>query len=350
MVSFYPGPSVLQPNLEHYFKDALEEGILSENHRSDAFMALHQKAVLAVKEYLKIPENYSVYFVSSATECWEIICQDFIDCKTVHVYNGAFGEKWFQYNQSLQNKNCHGFTFNQENVLPLNLVKKENAQVIHITQNETSNGTQINNVHLEILRNENPEAFICVDATSSLGGQDLPIGNADIWFASVQKCFGLPSGMAVLICSNKSIEYSKKRDQPFYNSVYKQEQQYAKHQTTHTPNTLGIYLLNKTIEQSKTIEILSQKLREQALRWYTLFSEHRVFEPLVLNPSTRSDTVIALKGSEEVIDKLKLTCRNQGYILGNGYGKDNASTFRIANFPAHQEKDILALQHIITHF
>lgn len=123
MVSFYPGPSKLTPNLEHYFHDALAEGILSQNHRSAAFMDLHESTVSALKNHLYIPSNYSVYFVSSATECWEILSQDLSKLKNLHLYNGAFGEKWYQYNHRLNPSSTHAYSFHPEDSIPIDGIK-----------------------------------------------------------------------------------------------------------------------------------------------------------------------------------------------------------------------------------
>jgi phosphoserine aminotransferase len=54
-----------------------------------------------------------------------------------------------------------------------------------------------------------PDALIAVDATSSMAGVELDWQSADIWFASVQKCFGLPAGMAVMVCSPRALQYAE---------------------------------------------------------------------------------------------------------------------------------------------
>ncbi len=350
MVSFYPGPSKLNPDLEHYFHDALKEGILSQNHRSPAFMQLHESTVTALKKYLGIPTHYSVYFVSSATECWEILSQDLSGLKNLHLFNGAFGEKWYQYNQRLNPSSSQGYSFHPEDRIPIERIEALLPEVIHITQNETSNGTRISFQDIKQIRTRYPHAFITVDATSSLGGQVLNISDADVWFASVQKCFGLPAGMAILICSDKIVDYCKEQPVPFYNSIKKQEDQYLKHQTTHTPNVLGIYLLNKIMTKGNTLGNISTTLETQARSWYEFLSKPELFSPLISNTNVQSSTIIAVKGKGKDIEALKKNCLDKGFILGNGYGEFRDTTFRIANFPAHQPEEIKILQNIIAHF
>jgi len=57
------------------------------------------------------------------------------------------------------------------------------------------------------------------------------------------------------------------------------------------------------------------------------------------NQATRSDTVIAVTGSEAAIQAVKKAAQQAGIMLGNGYGNWKNTTFRIANFPAITEPE-----------
>jgi phosphoserine aminotransferase len=347
MVSFYPGPSRLDPRLEHYLQDAFQSGMLSQNHRSPAFMELYENTWTTVRSYFEVPEDYSLYFVSSATECWEILSQELGQLKNLHLYNGAFGEKGFNINASFHPDTVIGLPFDQEESP---LAQTYHAEVIHITQNETANGTQLSVSWLEALRKKNPSSFIAVDATSSLGGQVLPMASADVWFSSVQKCLGLPSGMAVLICSKRLVEFSQKNNSGYYNSIASLEQQFQKRQTTHTPNILGIYLLYRALSERIKLSAVHNALKQQAQQWYQLVEQHPLFEPLIHNKEVRSDSIITVKGNPSDIERFKKHCAEKEYIIGNGYGADKNVIFRIANFPAHQASEINFLQNLFINF
>src|SRR6187401_2937293 len=142
MVSFYPGPSRVHDDIPKYVKDAHQKGFLSMNHRSYEFMTLCEKTISLLKEKLEIPTSYSVFFTSSATECWEIIAQSLIENKSTHVFNGAFGEKWFQYTKQLHPQ-AQGIFFDPAAELNTKELKQLNTELICLTQNETSNGTQL---------------------------------------------------------------------------------------------------------------------------------------------------------------------------------------------------------------
>ena len=199
---------------------------------------------------MNIPKDYTVFFTSSATECWEIIAQSVVQEKSFHIYNGAFGQKWFDYSKRLHPEAAaYSFSFNDK-IDPKKLVIGQGYGAICLTQNETSNGTQVTNAILRSLKKISSDSLIAVDATSSMAGIKLDFNAADIWFASVQKCFGLPAGLGLLVCSPRAIQLTNKvAERSHYNSITFMSEMMAKWQTPFTPNVLGIYLLMRVLEE-----------------------------------------------------------------------------------------------------
>jgi len=101
MISFYPGPSRVHDEIPTYVKDAARQGIMSMNHRSEEFMTISKRTIALLKQKLNIPKNYTIFFTTSATECWEIIAQSWITDKSYHLFNGSFGQKWYEYTHKL---------------------------------------------------------------------------------------------------------------------------------------------------------------------------------------------------------------------------------------------------------
>jgi phosphoserine aminotransferase len=344
MTSFYPGPSQIYPQIADYLQDAFHSGILSANHRSAQCMALVEETLGLFHEKLNLPTDYSIYFTSSATECWEIISQSIISPRFVHIYNGAFGKKWYEYAAKIAQNECIAIDFDIDDNFP-NFERKFD-DIICVTQNETSNGTQIRMKDLAKIRSENQ--LITVDAVSSMAGIELEWTLADIWLASVQKCFGLPAGLGILICSPKAKYVFKKSDpQKHYNSLTALDKNIQSFQTTHTPNVLGIYLLNRVLHQIPNISEASQRIKNQASDWYNFFENSNEWELLAKNKEKRSDTVIVVKADPEKIARLKQETEKEGLILGKGYGNWKDSTFRIANFPSINPLEIERLKACI---
>jgi len=341
MISYYPGPSQVHKEIPKYVKEAYNKGILSVNHRSEEFMQLNADTVRQCKEKLLVPEDYKVYFTSSATECWEIIAQSLITNMSYHFYNGSFGEKWFNYTKKI-NPTCIGYRFNTEAQLKIKeLDITDDDGLICITQNETSNGTQVSNKRIKSIRNQYPNQLIAIDATSSLGGVRLDISSADIWYASVQKCFGLPAGMGVLICSPAAIAKAKSiGENNHYNSLSFIIEKGEMNQTTYTPNVLNIYLLNRVLTNGKPIDKIDKKLKSRFKKLSESIDQLEGFEMLIKNDKAMSLTVLPIQGEANAVDQIKKEAKAEGLLLGNGYGDLKSTTFRIANFPALRNKDI----------
>lgn len=350
-ISFYPGPSKVYEEVPRYVRDAWQAGILSINHRSEEFIRMSRDTVKLLHRKLNIPSSYTIFFTGSATECWEIIAQSLITDRSLHFHNGAFGQKWFDYTSRLQ-PGARSIPFEVNEFPDFTPAANADSQtVICITQNETSNGTHIPNRQLQLLRKTAPEALITVDATSSMGGIALDFKAADVWFASVQKCFGLPAGLALLVCSPRAVNrFSSIGEKAHYNSLTFMKDMMDKWQTPFTPNVLGIYLLMRVMEKAEAIKTVEARLKEQYAQWVKFMAERRSLTHFVENPEVQSWTVVPVKCSPDVLQRVKKDAKKNGLLLGEGYGPFKAATFRIANFPALKKSEIRTLKQFLLRY
>jgi phosphoserine aminotransferase len=358
-ITFYPGPSKIYPSVAGFMQEAFENDVLSMNHRSEGFMEILKETIQLFRQKLEVPTDYSIYFVSSATEAWEIVAQSLTQSYSLHFHNGAFGKKWFHYAANIVPQASATWFDYQQSLVPYlfereiaikqhNLEQLAKADVVCLTQNETSNGTQLTNETIANIQSKT-EALMAVDVTSSMGGVILDWQRADIWLASVQKCFGLPAGLGIMVCSPKALKRAETiGDRLRYNSLLLIEDNFKKFQTHYTPNVLAIYLLMKVLGEIPTIQKIDKKITTQAKNWYDFFETKTDWEVLIQNTTVRSDTVIAIKGSIEAIKNVKTLTKQQGITLGNGYGEWKASTFRIANFPAITPYEIEQLKAVLS--
>lgn len=347
MTSFYPGPSQVYDQVPAYVKDAYDAGVLGMNHRSDECMALVSETQSLLRDRLSIPDDYHIYFVSSATECWEIIAQSLAVDGSFHVFNGAFGQKWFDYTRRIS-QHATSKSFDREELIPISSLKPKAEEVICITQNETSNGTQVNLKELSQLRKVFPANLIAIDATSSMAGIELNFSLGDIWFSSVQKCFGLPAGLAILISSPKAREkFLQINERNYYNSLTFIDEMMEKNQTPYTPNVLGIYLLMRSLTDRPSIRSTAEIIRGRFSEWISFIEQSR-FQHLIANPEARSYTVIPIRSEQQEIIKIKSSAKAAGFLLGEGYGDLKKNTFRIANFPALKDTELNALREFLT--
>ncbi|MFN3758371.1 MAG: aminotransferase class V-fold PLP-dependent enzyme [Algoriphagus aquaeductus] len=340
MITFAPGPSKVYDALPRYMQDAYMQGILSANHRSGVFMNLYQETEQLMREKLHMPADYKLLFTSSATENWEIISQSVVEKASFHIYSGSFGKKWLEYAKHIiPATEALKIEANQSIDVP-NLAIGEAFDLIAVTQNETANASQVPMSVLKELAEKYPEKMIAVDTTSSMGGIELDFSLADIWYASVQKCFGLPAGLGILIVSPKAIEKAKRKgEKGRYNSLNFILENAAGYQTHYTPNVFGIYLLNRVLKDLEEIQQVDTRLRERMLKLETAIAKSPKFRLLVDNEATRSTTVLAVSGSEELISSVKKAAEKEGMQLGSGYGPLKPTSFRIANFPAITDEE-----------
>ena len=344
MITFAPGPSKVYDALPQYLQDAYAQGILSANHRSAVFMNLYRDTEQLFREKLQVPADFTLLFTSSATESWEIISQSLVEQSSYHLYSGSFGKKWLEYDQHILPA-TQGQKLGANESIPVDQLQLgPEVDLIAVTQNETANASQVPMTVLKVLAARYPEKMIAVDTTSSMGGIALDFSLADVWYASVQKCFGLPAGLGILLLSGKAKEkVARKGEKGRYNSLSFMLENAASYQTHYTPNVLGIYLLFRVLQDMDPIDQVDTRLRKRMETLEQTISQSAGFQLLVDNPATRSTTVAAISGEEQAIVAIKKAAEKEGMQLGGGYGPLKASSFRIANFPAITDAEFMRL-------
>lgn len=351
MITFAPGPSKVYDALPKYLQDAYAQGILSANHRSAVFMDLYRETEQLFRDKLQVPADFTLLFTSSATESWEIISQSLVEHSSYHLYSGSFGKKWLEYAQYIL-PTTQGHKLGANESIPVDhLQLGPEVDLIAVTQNETANASQVPMSVLKALGARYPEKMIAVDTTSSMGGIALDFSLADVWYASVQKCFGLPAGLGILLLSGKAKEkVARKGEKGRYNSLSFMLENAASYQTHYTPNVLGIYLLFRVLQDIDPIAKVDVRLRQRMETLEQTISQSAAFQLFVDNPATRSTTVAAISGEEQAIVAIKKAAEKEGMQLGGGYGPLKASSFRVANFPAITDAEFGRLVDFLKNF
>ena len=327
MTTFYPGPSNVYPAVADYAAEAVRSGITSLNHRSAGFMNIVQETMRLLRLKLAIPDAYHIAFTSSATECWEVVAQSLTQQTSGHFVNGAFAEKWAQATAKL-GLPTWTFTGIEPADWPYLAVAHPDTDTLCLTQNETANGTQVAMNALAGFRKQFG-GLIAVDAVSSMAGIVLDWQRADVWFASVQKCFGLPAGLAVLVYSPTALARAEAiGERGHYNSLLVMHENFQKYQTPYTPNGLGIYCLMRMLETVPPIAEVAAQTKRRAADWYRFLEQDlagSVFAPLIaaqnkggnagaLVSVIRSDTVIAVSGASDAIAEVKKSADRKSVV------------------------------------
>jgi len=353
-IYFTTGPTELNPKIKSFIAEAFENDICSINHRSVEFMDICKDTVKLLKALLNIPDNYHVFFLASATECMDKIITNCVETGSLHLVNGAFAERFFKIATELNKKAQkieipygESFKFN-------NLKLKNTPELICITHNETSTGVTINSDEIYKLKKDFPETLVVVDVVTSVPYYNLDFSKFDCSFFSVQKGFGLPPGLAVLMVNDKCIEKvqclknSKINIGSYHNFISLYENSLI-NQTTETPNTLGIFLLGKVCEYliNYSIELVRQETEVKSEMIYDFFEMSNLGIPFIRNVKDRSKTVIVIDLSEKQKEIVKLLAEN-GFIVSTGYRNYKNTQIRIANFPQHKTEDVKRMLEILS--
>lgn len=351
-IFFTPGPSQLYPTVYGHIQKMLKKDLLSTSHRTVWFQETFKNAVSGLKNLLQIPTDYHIVFVSSGTEAMERIIQNSVSKKSFHFVNGSFSERWYEIAKELKKDPKKeevefGKGFHKVPTIP------PGTELICFTHNETSSGVAINLELIYAVADKYPKALIGVDTVSSAPYVDLDYKKLDYVFFSVQKLFGLPAGLGIVILSPRALKKTQllqKKGEAigtyhnFLNLVTAAKDNF----TTDTPNVFDIYLLSKVVAdfQKKGIGKIRKETEEKARYIYNFFDKHQLYKPFVKDIQDRSQTIIAIhvgKDGGEIKEKLEAN----GMTIGNGYGPLKDTQLRIANLPAVTMQDIKNLLKLL---
>ena len=341
-IFFTPGPSELYFTVFDHVKKAFSNQIPSISHRSIEFEKIYNTCIENLKVIFGLPNGYNIAFTSSANEIWERIIQNLIYDNSVHLINGSFSQKLYDFTK-MYRVNSEGYFFNKE---PYNIKNiKNDYQLISISLNETSTGIMCSNNTISQIRNKFNSGIIALDCKRGSPSIAFKAENEDTFYFSVQKCFGLPSGLGVWVYNEKCIKANEKKIElgeitGSYHSLQKLHQMSLKSQTPETPNILGIYLLMKVSEDiiRNGMNLLIKDTNYKSTLIYDTIKKHDLLECSIMNQEIQSKTIIVADtkiSSQIFIDKLKA----KNLIIGKGYGK-NDNQIRIANFPTHSKESI----------
>ena len=331
---FIPGPvKVNEDVLQQLARPTL-------GHRGKEYAQLHGETVEMLKKILFTDQNVFLS-TSSASGIWEASIRNCVDFNETVLCTccGAFSDKWADVATSC-GRNVEELKVEWGQATTPEMIDEKlsggNYAAVTLVYNETSTGLT-NPVYQisEMMKQKYPDVLVFVDAVSGMVGLPLHFDDLgwDVVFASVQKAFAIPPGLAVAAVSNRALEKSKNVPNRGY---YFDFQQFAKsaekNQTPTTPNIPHIMALNYQCEKLlaegmenvwKRHKEMGEFVRTWAKEKFDLFCEERY----------ASDTLTTVKNTRNinVAEIIKAVQAKHNTVFGNGYGKLKEQTFRIAH-------------------
>lgn len=350
-IFFTTGPSALYFTVEQHLKTALQNQIPSIPHRSKEFSQIYRQAEEGLRDLVGLPDDYVLFFTSSATEVWERMLQSAVTRESLHLVNGSFSLRFYQIAKKLQYQAIPVEVSSGEVVSIQNLPDDATPELIGVTHSETSAGTQQPVDDLKQLRKKYPQALITVDAVSSFPVVDLPFEAIDSVYFSVQKCFGLPAGLGCWLVNQRFIEKARQiapTGKTSYHGIDSYLEKHKKFQTPATPNVLSIYLLSRVIGDMlmKGLDRIRMESKYKSAILYHLLESRQSIRPFVSEPAWRSETVIVGDAGAQTGPILEQLA-SKSLIVGSGYGQFKEQHIRIANFPTHSKEQVEMLVDLL---
>ncbi|MBX7136779.1 MAG: aminotransferase class V-fold PLP-dependent enzyme [Oligoflexia bacterium] len=341
-----PGPTALHPKIEQLASEALRTGICSISHRSKDFEAIYRTTATALRDLMNVPDSHNIFFLGSAHEAMERLIQGCVKESSFHFVNGAFSKRFFDIatecgKSALKAELPLGEGFN------LDIYEiPQAAEMICLTHNETSTGVWLKEEQINNLKRRYPDRLIAVDIVSSAPYARINYQYVDAAFFSVQKLFGLPAGLGVLIANARCIDRAALIEASgleigSYHNLLHLKNFADTFQTPATPNVLGIYLLggvSRELVAAGGADALRAGIDQRSRMLVDFLERSEHYAPAVSDPEFRSRTVITIKVNGEV-DRCRRVIQDHGLHVGSGYGELRKSQIRIANFSMHTDRD-----------
>lgn len=321
-------------------------------HRSNDFTLLYDSILTQLKSFFKTEQHITV-LTASGTIFMDISGRNLIrpGKKAICCVNGSFSDR--------MHKAIVGCGFEADRIdvewghaikpeMIREMLEKKDYDILTMCHNETSTGVKANLKEISDVLKDYPETLLVVDAVSSMAG-DLLLPEemgTDLLFASSQKCFALPPGLAVGIVSQRALDRAKEvPNKGLYTDLIGIFSYYEKKkQTPSTPNISLLYAMDYKLKELLTegAENVAKRHKEMADYTHEWALSHGF--GLFAEEGYRSVTVTTVANKlEKDVNELNKALGEKGLIIANGYGKLKNQTFRIGHMGDHTLDDLKEL-------
>jgi len=308
-------------------------------HRSREFSELYGGITAKLSRFFELPADCKPTITTSSGTLWfDIVGRSIVKNKALVCVNGAFSARFGAALRAC-GKQADWIEVDWGKAVKPDAVAEKlesgGYDTLAVCHNESSTGVRspIHEVG-KLVRKDYPEVIYAVDSVSSMAGdRTLPseIGS-DIIFASTQKCFALPPGLAVALVNDRALERAKEvPNRGAYTDLLEIFEFEKKHQTPYTPCIPLLYALNKRLDLmfEETYERIYQRHKDMAELTQRWAKKHFEMFP---EPGYESITVSCIKNTlGKSVHDLNQKLAEKGFTISNGYGKLAEKTFRIGH-------------------
>lgn len=285
--NFSAGPSMLP---ESVLKKAAEEmlnynntgmSVMEMSHRSKAYIGIIENAEGLLKKLMNIPENYSVLFVQGgASSQFSMVPMNLLtkNNKADFINTGNWSKKAIQEAKIFGTANViassedKNFTY-----IPTEYKISEDADYVHITSNNTLEGTRFVNFP------DTKNIPLVADMSSDIMSCEIDVSKFGLIYAGAQKNLG-PAGVTVVIIRNDLIGTALDKTP----TMMKYETHAKEKSLYNTPPTYGIYIAGmvfKWIDDMGGVKAIEDINVAKANILYDFLEDSKMFS----NPVVKND-------------------------------------------------------------
>lgn len=278
---FGAGPAALPDAILYEAQSALLNwnnsgvSILEVGHRSDAFIALLQRAKADLRELLNIPQNYHVLFLGGAARTqFAMIPQNLISTSKAHaayIISGLWSSLAFD----------EAKRFGRAYAIQFGEVCKPDTAYAYYTPNETVDGLRFSEIP------DTGDIPLVADMTSCLLSEVIDVSRFGLIFAGAQKNIG-PAGLTVVIIRDDLLMIKPKHLVP----TMLDYRVHAQHDSLYaTPPVFQCYMAAKMFEWVKNqggVEAFDVINHAKAAKLYAYIDASAYYQSMVLDVNLRS--------------------------------------------------------------
>jgi len=274
--------------------------------------------------------NDVVVLTASGTEFWEASTLNLVDENILVPTCGSFSERHANVAERLGKdvdrlEYDWGQAIKPEDIRETLEESDKHYDVVATVMNESSTGVRNPIEEIGDVVAEYPETYFVVDAVSALGGDhvDIDAHEIDVIFASTQKAFAMPPGLAVCVVSDDAYDREVASEQAsWYGGFQRTLDYYDRKGQTHSTPAIPIMLAYR--KQMKHMldeghEGRSERHREMAE--YTRDWAHEHFD-MFPEAGYESQTVSCIENTQgiDVAATIDAVSEKYDYVFSNGYG------------------------------
>jgi predicted phosphoserine aminotransferase len=347
---YIPGPTEVREDVI----EAMAQPMFG--HRMDRMTDLYTTIVEDTKDFLGT-DNDVIVLTASGTEFWEASTLNLVDDRMLCATSGSFSERFANVADRLGKDVDRleyewGKAVKPEDVRAALEASDDGYDVVGCVMNESSTGVRNPIEAIGDVVAEYPDTYFVVDAVSSLGGDsvDIDAHGIDVIFASTQKAFAMPPGLAVCVVSEDAYQRELDTDSSsWYGGFQRCLDYYDRKGQTHSTPAIPIMLAYRT--QMKRMLDEGHAARDERHREMAEYTREWAHEHFDMYPEAgyESQTVSCIANTRgiDVAETIDAVSENYDMVFSNGYGAIGEETFRIGHMGEHTVESIRALTDAI---